>query len=629
MESVQWYLRRLKVMSLREIAHRSTEPARLGYLRLERQFRSRQRQPEDWRQFAFCTADTAQLPQLPCAFAPSPEETERTLAGDWGALGFPWQWSATGSVWHQAPDTGRVWPSVFFGSIPYRAGNPYGDARVVWEPSRLQGLVTLALLARHDPHCQERATNLAERVLTSWVRDNPHLTGPHYISAMECALRLIAVCHAFDMLRGAVRHESTWACLARMMNSHAGLISKRLSLHSSSGNHLIAECVGLVYAGVLFPEHPRAAAWRATGFDILDREAQRQIPADGGGREQAFGYLLFIVDLLGLVTRLLDSRGEACPSAISDAVARGRAFLGAFASRPEELPPVGDGDDGAALTRCLRISFDAKGAGSETITFPESGYTCCQPAGNTGLRVLIDHGPLGMPPSYGHGHADALAVIASVQAQNLLIDPGTYGYNLGAVWRRYFRSTPAHNTLTVDGLDQAVQEGAFGWTSPYQTECRDLGPGSGGAVCRLVMRHSGYRRVGVVHWRVVVVKKDGTLAVLDRVTGSGTHELELNWHLGLEPVDAAPGAQRLVFANQYCLEVRGGECSLHRGESEPPRGWQSSRYGLKSPVTNLRSRWRGCVPHEFATFVWHESVAIDTHACLEELRKLQACCASA
>src|SRR5262249_62005662 len=93
-----------------------------------------------------------------------------------------------------------------------------------------------------------------------------------------------------------------------------------------------------------------------------------------------------------------------------------------------------------------------------------SGSTRCAPRGAAGLVVVIDHGPLGMAPGYGHGHADALSLSACVRGEGLLIDPGTYGYNLGEKWRRYFRSTRAHNTVTVDGLDQALQVGTFLWS---------------------------------------------------------------------------------------------------------------------------------------------------------------------
>ena len=138
------------------------------------------------------------------------------------------------------------------------------------------------------------------------------------------------------------------------------------------------------------------------------------------------------------------------------------------------------------------------------------------------------------------------------------------------------------------------------------------------------MRHDGYRRIGVVHWRGVLVGRD-TLLVWDRITGRSEHQLEVNWHLGLEPVRIGAGRQRLAFANGYCLEVTGGESSLHRGESDPPRGWFSPRYGVKAPATLLRTLWRGDTPHEFTSVMRPEHLAVDVGASVARVRRLLAC----
>ena len=36
-----------------------------------------------------------------------------------------------------------------------------------------------------------------------------------------------------------------------------------------------------------------------------------------------------------------------------------------------------------------------------------------------------------------------------------LVDPGTYAYHTHAEWRKYFVSTLAHNTVTINNADQA------------------------------------------------------------------------------------------------------------------------------------------------------------------------------
>ena len=61
-------------------------------------------------------------------------------------------------------------------------------------------------------------------------------------------------------------------------------------------------------------------------------------------------------------------------------------------------------------------------------------------------------GPLG---DGGHGHYDQLAVELYANGQPLVVDPGRYTYaEEPGGWRRWFKGTAAHNTVTVDELDQ-------------------------------------------------------------------------------------------------------------------------------------------------------------------------------
>ncbi|MFO0729939.1 MAG: hypothetical protein U0361_02895 [Nitrospiraceae bacterium] len=66
----------------------------------------------------------------------------------------------------------------------------------------MQHLVTLALYAREaGQEGRRRAVELIESQILSWAAANPPMTGIHYVSVMECALRVIAVCHALDLVR--------------------------------------------------------------------------------------------------------------------------------------------------------------------------------------------------------------------------------------------------------------------------------------------------------------------------------------------------------------------------------------------------------------------------------------------
>jgi hypothetical protein len=605
-EDFRWYVKRLKVMSPLEIVSRIAEQFSMKAMQVKYKMRPAHAHPfrYDIHRFHFCTGSEPRLPELHWSFPQDDSTIQDLLAGSCKALGYPWTWRPDPSVWHEAPDTGKRWPQIFFGSIPYRDGNNYGDIRVAWEPARLQQLVLLGLLAgKNDGAVGERAAVRMEEQLLSWVEANPTQQGIHYISAMECALRILAVCYAVDLARKKLAGSSRiWKAALYLVNGHADFINRRLSLFSSVGNHTIAECAGLVYAGTLFPELDGAEGWKNLGLAQLDRESSRQIALDGGGSEQAFWYLQFIVDLYGLVVSLLDHRHDPVPPAVRYAQTRGRLFLNAFANGPEGLPSIGDADNGYALSRFLRFSHDIDSARPILRIFENSGYSVLRDREDHEITLILDHGPLGMAPSYGHGHADALSVLLRQGSEEILVDSGTYTYSGDPRWRSYFRGTPAHNTVTVDGLDQAVQETPFMWSHPFRCQLIRHEEAPNGEV-RLLAYHDGYVRLkpGVEHWRAVVYRPPGLWLIFDQLVGEGLHTLDLHWHCGISPVRRDEGFLLSMRDRDFFLAVQGGALSLHSGEENPILGWKSCRYGSKDPITTLRARYHGKLPHRFAT----------------------------
>lgn len=584
-------------MSGAEALHRLGRALDLVSLRISWRFASGICRRRSYEPVGFCAGGDRRLPSLPWRGAPGAAEIARLLAGEWPALGFPWRWRQDPAAWRTAPDTGKLWPDRFFGSIPYRPGNPCGDARLVWEPSRLQQLVALALVAaRWSPGRAGEAVAVLEQQFVSWVATNPPLTGIHYASSMECALRIIAVCHALDLVRERIAPDSeTWRVLPGFIAGHARLIERRLSLYSSRGNHTIAECAGLVYAALLFPELPWARQWRQVGLFWLAREAERQILDDGGGIEQSFWYHLFVLDLCGLVLALLQHRNEAPPPGLADAVARGRRFLAAFADGPASLPDIGDRDGGYALSRWLGVSWSGERAEERVLSFRASGYSRLLLADNPGSYVVLDHGPLGMPPAFGHAHADALSLVFVRGGRPVLADPGTYGYGLDPEWRRYFRGTRAHNTVVVGGRDQARQETAFQWSRPYRAELVKL-ERLGDERMLALARHDGYAPLGITHWRGVVLERGVGFLVWDFVGGSGMHDIAAHWHCaaGVEP--AGPGSRFLLSDREtpISFEASGGEVSVDSG-------WAAPDYGVKAPMPTLRLHRRTSLPHALVT----------------------------
>jgi hypothetical protein len=478
-------------------------------------------------------------------------------------------------------------------------GAGVADIRALWEPARLQHLtLLLAFLSQKGaPAAGERVAQFARAELLHWLDANPFPSGPHYRSAMECGLRLPVFFYALKLLPGLTRDEFQRVSAAAY--NHARWIEGNLSLYSSLGNHTVCECLGLVFAGAMFQETAQGKLWLERGVALLRQELAHQVLSDGGCLEQSLSYHRFVLDLYWLAVDFLGAnRLHDCSDFLPRLLA-GESFLAAFCDERGLLPPLGDCDDGHALAPGLS---PARGAVPRQapgyLGFDEAGYTVIK--GERGMRLTFDHGPLGMPPLHNHGHADALSITLSLEGVDLLVDPGTYRYNGAPAERRYFKSTPAHNTVTVDGLDQAVQETGFIWSKPYQSRVLRREHTEGGYLVEA--QHDGYLRLKepLRHSRAIHCFERGDLVLRDSFQGAGEHDFALHYHLHPGAVVSREGLWWCIRREGCLVRMRLLACD----ELELIEGWYSPSYGIKRPSGVLRSRKKGgCRETSFQTLI--------------------------
>ena len=91
--------------------------------------------------------------------------------------------------------------------------------------------------------------------------------------------------------------------------------------------------------------------------------------------------------------------------------------------------------------------------------FPKAGTRVLRAPGSESC-LIFDCGPLGPDYQPGHGHCDVLSYELSLHGQRVVVDTGVSTYEPCAE-RLYERSTAAHNTLRVDGEEQAEVWASF------------------------------------------------------------------------------------------------------------------------------------------------------------------------
>ncbi len=117
------------------------------------------------------------------------------------------------------------------------------------------------------------------------------------------------------------------------------------------------------------------------------------------------------------------------------------------------VPSLHDGPYQRAEWDRELAELDMRPAARRPVTvYRDAGYAIlrCHNQNGSGLQAIVDYGPHGG----SHGHLDTLSLYLYGDTVPFQPDPGQVPY-AHAHWRRYYASTAAHPTFSVDGLDQA------------------------------------------------------------------------------------------------------------------------------------------------------------------------------
>ena len=511
-----------------------------------------------------------------------------------------------------------------------------GDHKIIWELNRHQHLVTLAkawLFTRDDAYANEALSQWRQ-----WQRANPYPLGVNWASSLEVAFRSLSWLWMRHLLEGCPLLPPDFDnSLQPALALHGRYIERYLSTYFSPNTHLLGEAVALFFLGTLCPQLPRAQTWKHLGWKLLEQQANRQIRPDGVYFEQSLYYHVYALDFF-LHARALAARNgmEVTPS-LDEAIQKMLTVVQALA---QVGPPDGFGDDdggrvfnprrnraehmtdplaiGATLFHDQRLrarsllteeaiwlfgsdalaQIDRAAAATPmaSLSFADGGLYIATSPDPMPQQMVIDAGPQGTGRS-GHGHADALSVKLSFANRPWLVDAGTFVYisdpQSSRDERHAFRGTRAHNTMSVDGLDQAHPEGPFAWSALPKTQGERWIPGA--TFTFFTGSHSGYERLAhPVRHRRFVFHLHGTFwLVRDVADGSGSHLLETSWHFAPDLI-VSPAGNNFVATTP--VDPRPGEIPSHLTMLPlPDRQWTcnlvmeevSPAYGTKRPAPVL------------------------------------------
>ncbi|HEX3243845.1 MAG TPA: alginate lyase family protein [Chloroflexota bacterium] len=497
--------------------------------------------------------------------------------------------------WLADPFSRLSWPRLHHSEIDVLDLTQPSDARAVWEINRCQHLIPLAQAFALTG--DERYAQACVEHMEDWAQQNPHGIGINWTSSMEVAIRGVVWSWVWTALNGArVVTPDRSAKLLNCLWAHAQHIDRHLEHEEHSGNHYLANGLGLIVLGSTFRGSRRGQSWMSRGRRILDDEIPRQFYADGVNYEGSVAYHGLALEIALLAQVALERSGASLSSTGLERLERALDVTLALTRPDGSFPPIGDVDDGQVLplrTRTARSHVHLLAIGSILFRRPDLARPAVHAAsevawllgenavaallrlGNetsasAGSRAFpqgglfvqrsedchltIDCADVGSLGRGGHGHSDLLSIECFALGQPLIVDAGTFAYSSNPTARDRYRSTAQHNSLTVDdretlepadlwGFQQAVHPRLLKWSTAGDVEIF-------GGEYDLPGQYVSHAR-----W-VTFDRQRGAWLIDDRIKGSGTHHLVLRFHVPSMEVELTDDGACVGFQGSVGLFIQ-------------------------------------------------------------------------
>lgn len=427
-----------------------------------------------------------------------------------------------------------------------------------------------------------------------WIQKNPPATGigwdPWVVS--ERLLQWTLLIAAFEIqelpIRTSYRLQSLW-------------LEKWLELDVRA-NHLLKNACALMTSASLLGDKTKLD----THSTLLKAQLQEQLLTDGGHYERSPMYHAHALWDGLLVYAALTEKPEFLASPLSQMT----DFLQRICHPDGEIPLFGDSvlketiptPSLIALARRVLVRTTPRATANQETpvntgdALEASGYYILGDLSHC-VRMIVKAAPPSPPFQPGHSHADLFSFELACKHQRIIVDSGVHGYAESPL-RPYCRSTRAHNTAEINGIEQSELWHVFRVGRRPRVEQVQFHADTDAAYFEGAYEHySGYR----YQRRIEFLLHDRLWKIEDIVTGKN-NPLEVTVRIHIHPdcklvmedkhANMCAGGQKIIITL-----LSEGVLELDRDSKETTTGWYCPEFGqaYASPVIKVHSSAQKCV----------------------------------
>ncbi|MGR2867819.1 heparinase II/III family protein [Vibrio vulnificus] len=402
--------------------------------------------------------------------------------------------------------------------------------------------------------------------IEKWIDENPAFNGNGW-EPYPISLRLV------NWVKWCSLQSQVPPKYLKSMLEQANALTQQLEYHIL-GNHLFANAKALTFIGA-YLKGENSNKLLMQGIKLLNEELEEQFLDDGAHFELSPMYHeILLWDLLELIDLAKTSDKpqfiECLPQWIRIAE-KALFWLSTMVHNDGEVSFFNDAAIGIAMQPSQIFAYAEKlGLAYELVnkslfTNKSSGYSRIT---FTNYSAIFDHANVGPDYLPGHAHADTLSFELSIGKQRVFVNSGTSLYGTSKERLRQ-RQTPAHNTVSVSGLDSSQVWSGFRVAKRAYAQLEDAISTPERVI--LSASHNGYMQQSpkVKHTRRLECSSD-SFFIIDNLSKATQACFHLHLHPNIDVVKVSQVEINLILGDESLCCVTSSEPILIKDSTWHP-----------------------------------------------------------
>lgn len=436
----------------------------------------------------------------------------------------------------------------------------------------------------------------AKDLIQSWINNNPLPNGDIKSDSWgdhSTANRVINFIQFLDSFKASTLYNKNFEnYLLHSIEQHCDFLEDDKN-YTFGNNHGIFQDKSLIEASVLFPHLQNSEIWYKKAVTRLSDRLKRDITESGVHKEHSGAYHIVVMKLFYEIHHFLKTHNVDFQE-LSTIVYKMEGYLARIVKPDRRIPMTGDsGADGITFLKNYKISnpelkfiYTNGEQGKKPVdesVYQDAGVAVFRNDLHCSIYIMF----MAAFHSLTHKHADDLSFVLSVDSTDFFVDSGKYTYNEKEKYRKYFRSSHAHNVVVVNRKTYELKNTQIAKSKIANSHISN-------EISYVTGIHELYPGVKVYR-TLLFLKRTNTILIYDEVKSQAirtyTQVFNIGKDVNVNPINKKNIVLTSLVDNRKIelLQINPvTEFKNYKGNTNPIFGWQSSKFNEKYPISQLQ-----------------------------------------